>query len=204
MISPYNGLSADRWRAKTREIIKQHLLNSHEIYQIVIKIRNEIFQSTFTTRGYKIGVDLFPRPQIIGALLHELIPLEFSSQYPGIWRREENKDEKDIVYIPDDYFSIELKTSSSSSNIYGNRSYPQKSLAGKKSKKSKSGYYLAVNFQKFDNNIKGIQRPQITLVRFGWIDRDDWQGQKSQTGQQSRLSADVERYKLLILPLELE
>jgi hypothetical protein len=201
MISPYDGLSVNKWEVKTREIIKENPLDSHEIYEVVIRVWDEIFQSALTTRGYKIGVDLFPRPQIMGALLHELIPLEFSSRYPGIWRREENKDEKDIVYIPDDHFSIELKTSSSSSNIYGNRSYAQKSLAGKKSQKSKSGYYLAVNFQKFDNKIKSIQRPQITLVRFGWIDQDDWQGQKSQTGQQSRLSTDVERYKLLKLPL---
>ncbi|MGK7921714.1 MAG: ScaI family restriction endonuclease [Trichodesmium sp.] len=41
----------------------------------------------------------------------------------------------------------------------------------------------------------------LYLVRFGWLDQDDWQGQVAATGQQARLSSDVERYKLLELPL---
>ena len=60
---------------------------------------------------------------------------------------------------------------------------------------SKSGYYLAVNFEKFSNTTN----PQIKLIRFGWIDSGDWIGQKAATGQQSRLSSDVENYKLLQL-----
>lgn len=62
-------------------------------------------------------------------------------------------------------------------------------------KKGKSGYYLAVNFEKFSNTTN----PQIKLIRFGWIDSGDWIGQKAATGQQSRLSSDVENYKLLQL-----
>jgi hypothetical protein len=88
-------------------------------------------------------VDLFPRPQIMAYFLHELIPLEFSDRYPGIWRREETSDEKDLVYIPDQWFSVEIKTSSSNGRIFGNRSYTQETQT---IKKSKSGYYLAVNF----------------------------------------------------------
>ncbi|MDF0554094.1 ScaI family restriction endonuclease [Kamptonema sp. UHCC 0994] len=64
-----------------------------------------------------------------------------------------------------------------------------------------SGYYLVVNFQKFNTQTQGVQALSINLVRFGWIDREDWQGQAAATGQQARLSRDVERYKLLPLPL---
>ncbi|MCU0544097.1 MAG: ScaI family restriction endonuclease [Oscillatoriaceae cyanobacterium Prado104] len=51
------------------------------------------------------------------------------------------------------------------------------------------------------NNTQNAQALNINLVRFGWIDREDWQGQKAATGQQAKLSPDVERYKLLELPI---
>jgi predicted AAA+ superfamily ATPase len=133
----------------------------------------------------KIGIDLFPSPQILGFLLHELIPLELARRYPEIWRRDQNRTEKDLVYIPDNNFSIEIKTSSSSRNTYGNRSYAQTSATGTKSKKSKSGYYLVVNFQKLNPIVQSEKIPQINLVRFGWLDEVDWQGQVAATGQQA-------------------
>ncbi len=201
MESPYTGLPIQDWQAKTLELIERHPLESQEIYQIVMQVWDQIFQSSITNRGYKIGVDLFPVPQIMGFFLHELIPLELANRYPEIWRRHHSNTDKDIVYIENDYFSIEIKTSSSYHNTYGNRSYAQQSTTGSKSKKDKSGYYLVVNFQKFDPKIKCRQTPKISLVRFGWIDLEDWQGQKAATGQQARLSPGVEKYKLLSLPI---
>ena len=147
------------------------------------------------SKPFKIGEDLFPRPQVMGFFLHELIPLELECRYPELWRREQQSDEKDIVYKPDRQYSVEIKTSSSARNIYGNRSYAQKT---KSNKKSKSGYYLAINFQKFTSKVTS---PKIVLVRFGWLDHADWQGQAAASGQQARLSSDVEKYKLLTLPL---
>lgn len=171
MDSPYKELPVSDWESKTRELIQQHPLDPNEIYEVIIQVWQEIFESNLTSRGDRIGVDLFPRPQIMGFFLHELIPLEFSNSYPGIWKRDEKNSEKDMVYLPDDYFSIEIKTSSSKHNIYGNRSYAQKNTTGQK---GKSGYYLAVNFQKFEKNKPGHQIPEINLVRFGWIDFSDW------------------------------
>lgn len=202
MTSPYQSLPVQDWAAKTRELIEQHPLDPQEIYEVVVKVWQEIFESNITSGGYRIGVDFFPRPQIMGYFLHELIPLEFSRRYPGTWRREETNAEKDLVYVLNDAFSIEIKTSSSSRSTYGNRSYAQKSTTGRKTKKEKFGYYLVVNFQKFDTTVKTPQRPNIKLVRFGWIDGEDWKGQAAATGQQARLSSDVERYKLLELPLQ--
>jgi hypothetical protein len=144
------------------------------------------------TKGFKIGKDIFPKPQIMGFLLHELIPLELAAKYPKLWREEKTTSDKDIVYIPNDYYSIEVKTSSNPTHIYGNRSYAQ---AATENKKAKSGYYLAVNFQKV---VKG-KVARIVLIRFGWLDANDWIGQKAATGQQSRLSPDVENNKLLVI-----
>jgi hypothetical protein len=129
----------------------------------------------------------------MGFLLHELISLELAARYPDEWRGEVNASDKDIVYIPDDSFSIEVKTSSNPNHIYGNRSYAQ---ATTKRKKAKSGYYLAVNFEKFSSS---KHDPKIRLIRFGWLDSDDWIGQKAATGRQSRLPPEVENNKLLEL-----
>lgn len=170
MDSPYAGLPVQEWEAKTKQLIKLHPLNPNEIYAVVLKSWNDLFDSKIGSRPFKIGQDLFPRPQIMGFFLHELIPLEFQYRYPGLWRREQSANEKDLVYVPDDLFSVEIKTSSSVGSIYGNRSYTQSSAV---SKKSKSGYYLAVNFQKFTSNIR---KPQMTVVRFGWLDHQDWLG----------------------------
>ena len=116
MTSPYAGLATEDWAEKTRELIKMHPLKPKEIYEVVIQVWREIFESNFTSKNYKIGVDLFPRRQIMGYFLHELIPLELARRYPGIWRREETATEKDLVYLLDDCFSIEIKTSSSNRN----------------------------------------------------------------------------------------
>lgn len=195
MTSPYEGLAIEQWRDKTLELISQHPLNSNELYDAVMSVWTDIFHSGIGSKPFRFGEDLFPAPQIMGFLLHELIPLELEFRYPGFWRRDAASDEKDLVYIPDSRFSIEIKTSSSGAKIFGNRSYAQ---VGSLTKKTKSGYYLAVNFEKFTSEVK---MPKITLIRFGWLDHDDWIGQASATGQQAHLTPSVERNKLIILPI---
>lgn len=142
MLYPYSGLSVEDWETKTKELIKLHPLAPNEIYEVVIQEWDEIFNSSISSRAYKIGIDLFPSPQILGFLLHELIPLELARRYPKIWRRDQNSTEKDLVYILDNNFSIEIKTSSSIRNTYGNRSYAQTSATGRKSKKANQAITL--------------------------------------------------------------
>jgi len=193
MSSPYAGKNPKDWSAVTKILIKKHPLSTQEIKEVVLQSWNDIFQSKIGKRGYKIGKDIYPKPQILGFFLHELIPLEFEKRYPKKWRREISAKDKDLICIPDDNFSIEIKTSSNPQSIFGNRSYAQKSLNGKK---GKAGYYLAINFEKCTDT---CPKPKILKIRFGWLDHKDWMGQKSATGQQSRLSRDVENFKLIEL-----
>ena len=190
--SPYEGLDFADWDARTAELVVSHPLNSEELVEIVLGAWDDIFVSSIGAEEYTIGRDIFPTPQIMAFLLHELIPLKLQSRYPGVWRKEQNASEKDLVHVPNDLYSVEIKASSNKSRIYGNRSYAQQSS---RSKKSKTGYYLAVNFQKFTVSLQ----PKITLVRFGWLDHDDWTGQKAPTGQQASLSRIVENAKLAVL-----
>ena len=190
LTSPYARIPEERWRARTVELVQAHPLTVKELVDVTLTSWHEIFESQIG--GFVIGAHIFPKPQIMGFLLHELIPLHVLAAYPAVWRKELTADEKDIVYLPDPVFSTEIKTSSSRKSLFGNRSYAQ---PAESSKKEKSGYYLGVNFGRF----KGASRPDVRLIRFGWLDHSDWIGQTAATGQQARLNPISERLKLLTL-----
>jgi hypothetical protein len=193
MTSPYRGIGIEGWERKTQDLLGMHPLRAGEIVEVVLKAWNDIFASKIGTKPFRIGSHILPRPQIMAFLLHELIPLELEYRYPGVWRGDISAGEKDLVCIPDDLHPVEIKASSSVRQIFGNRSYAQ---PARTSKKSKSGYYLGVNFEKFSG--EGT-RPRIRRVRFGWLDHADWVGQQAATGQQARLNIEADRRKMLVL-----
>lgn len=192
--SPYANTSPEEWQDTTKRLVENHPLSSEEIVAVVLESWEDIFESKIGRKPYLIGKELLLKPQIMGLLLHELIPEKMKALYPGQWEKEASAGDKDMIYLPDDTYSIEIKTSSSPASIFGNRSYAQKKRTS--SKKKKFGYYLAINFEKFE---KGVSKPRILRIRFGWLDHDDWVGQKAATGQQSRLSKVVEDSKLIEL-----
>ncbi len=197
MPSPYEGLPAEQWEAKTHELIAQHPLDPAEIVEVVLKSWDAIFSSNLG--GHHIGRDIFPGAQIMGFFLHELIALELGKRYPGVWRGDKATTEKDLVYLPDLELSVEMKSSTHRSQIFGNRSYaqpPNEAAKGKKPKKSKNGYYTAINFEKFTATKTA---PKVLRVRFGWLDHTDWVGQKAQTGQQAHIKPESDRAKLLLI-----
>ena len=191
--SPYLNTDKEKWTEITEDLVRTHPLDEVELVKMVLEAWNNIFKTSIGRHNLQIGKHIFPKPQVVGALLHELIPAEISATYPDTWRGEETADDKDIVYIPDDYYSIELKTSSHATQIFGNRSYAQKPSS---EKKGKDGFYLTVNFEKFS---KTNTNPNITIIRFGWLDHTDWIGQKANTGQQARLLPETYDLKLKTL-----
>jgi len=197
--SPYAGLPVDQWEQKTKELIDKHPLKSAEIVEIVLQSWNDIFDSKLGPKRFQIGRDIYPQPQIMAFLLHELIPLECASRYPKAWRRDRFGADKDLVCAADDEFSIEIKTSSSSNGIFGNRSYAQPTQGDKK---RKSGYYIAVNFAGFDEGT--VARPRIKKIRFGWLDHSDWKGQAAASGQAATPSVEAKKHKLVTLYSGLE
>ncbi|AZE80556.1 ScaI family restriction endonuclease [Pseudomonas synxantha] len=194
MSSPYKDKPVEEWSSITNELIAAHPLSENQIVEYCLAAWNDIYCSKIGRHGFKIGEDIFVRPQIIGALLHELIPAEIVANNPKLWQREQRVDDKDIVYVPNNAFSIELKTSSNSSKIFGNRSYAQ---APTENKKSKDGYYLTINFEQIKERSDTL--PEITIIRFGWLDHTDWTGQAAATGQQAWLSKETYLYKLKTL-----
>lgn len=164
MPSPYEKLPTNRWFKKTAQLIEKHPLTTREIVDVVLRSWASIFDSAIG--GYKIGTHIFPKPQVMGFFLHELIALEFAHRYPEVWRGEQAAHEKDLVYVPDSALSIEIKTSSHKSQIFGNRSYVQ---AETDPKKTKSGYTLrsiSRVFQKWGRCPRLIESGLV-----GWIIR---------------------------------
>jgi len=192
-ISPYTNIPQDKWSAVTKELIEEHPLKPKQLVETCLTSWNLIL-TAHIGKDYQIGKNIFPKPQIMGFFLHELIPSEIQNAYPKIWKKEESANDKDLVCLSNDKYSIEIKTSSNAKNIFGNRSYSQ---VGESNKKSKSGYYLTINFEKFEEG--SSNSPRILLIRFGWLDHTDWIGQTAATGQQARLNPSVTLNKLITI-----
>ena len=80
--SPYLGKSFEQWEKVTAELLKKHPLNHGEIVDVVLQSWRDIFNSKLGPKEFQIGRDIYPQPQIMAFLLHELIPLELASRQP--------------------------------------------------------------------------------------------------------------------------
>jgi len=182
-----------KWPATTDALLARFPVQMKKIVEIVLASWEDIFHSKIGVHSYQIGREIWPEPQIMGFLLHELIPLNLAAAFQGEWRRG-GTGKCDAVHLPGDEWSFEIKTSSSTIGIFGNRSYAHVSESARKRRGS---FFLAVNFGKF-NHATGV-RPEIHLIRFGWLGPKDWIGQKSESGQQARLTKEAKAYKLRII-----
>jgi hypothetical protein len=191
--SPYFGKDTSEWINITNQLIEKHPLKSDAIVEIVLKSWNDIFNSKIGS--FFIGKDISPTPQIMSFLLHELVAHYVNLRHPDLFKVGTEKHEKDIHCITDSDLSIEIKGSSHPNQIFGNRSYAQPQT--QKGQKNKDGYYLTINFEKFDGKIE--QNPEILSIRFGYVEHTDWIAQASSTGQKARLAPYVYEYKLKTL-----
>jgi ScaI restriction endonuclease len=195
--SPYAGLPEERWLARTEELLADYPAQQGELVDVVLGEWESIFESRLGKLGLRIGEHIFPQPQIMAHYLHEFIPYDLQTRHPGQWRRDSTGADKDLVYVPDNYWSTEIKTSSDRRQVFGNRSYGQPSPDQKKYKKYKSGFYLTVNFEKWSDVMGRL--PRVRIIRLGWLDHTDWIPQKSPTGQQSKIKPAAYEGKLVVL-----
>jgi len=184
-MNPYDGVHPSLWAGKTKELVEAHPLTPH-IVDICLKSWQSILNGKINTYLNLLISEMRISPQATGALLHDVIPVYIEKNIQGF--RKGIGKEKDIVCEYDESLSIELKTSSQKS-VYGNRSY-----AKSESGKSKSGYYLTINFEKIS-----VKEPNILLIQMGWLDHSDWRAQKSETGQQASLTKEARKGKFHVL-----
>lgn len=190
--SPYAGRPESDWLRITEELIKAHPLKSSALLEVAMTAWNTLWHTTVGTGAIAVGLsDLKVPASIVGYFFEVLLARELERREPEHWRGTRSKNEKDLVYLPNPELSVEIKTSGQSGyKVYGNRSYGQKFIDDLGTRKEKSGYYVTVNF---------CDRA-LTLLRFGWIDADDWQPQKAPTGQMAGLRSGVYDHKLVPIP----
>ncbi|MDA8228559.1 MAG: ScaI family restriction endonuclease [Desulfitobacterium hafniense] len=195
MTSPYNKKSKSKWKEITQGLIDKHPFSKDEIVEVVLDSWKAIFSSKIGK--FQIGKEIFPAPQVLSFFLHELVAHNFTLKYPGKFRVGTAKTDKDIHCIYDDDFSVEIKASSNKSQIFANRSYAQPATAGQR--KNKDGYFIAVNFEQIT---KSKPKPDILVIRFGYLEHSDWIAQSAATGQQARLAPETYDLKFLTLYLK--
>ena len=195
-MSPYENVPVYQWKAVTEELIREYPLKMEDLITAVLNAWDGIFRTKIAGE-LQIGVAIFPTPQILGNYLHELIPVELEKMFPDKWSRDIEKNDKDLVYLPDRRFSAEIKTSSNANNIYGNASYGQEDSSNASSK-SKDGYYIAVNFEKLKPGDPSFH-PSIRKIRFGWLDHSDWHSQSASSGQAATIPTEVRDNKLKLI-----
>lgn len=93
---------------------------------------------------------------VVSNLFHSLLPIKLS---PLGYRKDQDKNEKDLHYIADPKYSLEIKTSTSN-RISGSVSY----IASNKGTKERSSLYLCIFWSK----------EGISSVKFGVINFEDW------------------------------
>ena len=189
--SPYKNFPEEEWTEITEKLVSSFPINKEEIVLLVKEAWHLFYTSTLG--GLSIGKDIFLPAQATGVIIEKLIANILHAKYPTIWQGGIDKNHKDIINIENSFYSFEIKTSSSSNGIYGNRSTGFRSVD---SRKIRTGYYLAINYL-----LPTETNPdkKIIKIRFGWIDDDDWVGQKESSGQQASISSQKAKLKLLTL-----
>lgn len=185
---PYANQPIENWSKVTDELIKNFPLEMKEIVDVVTCSWHRLWKTQIGDEKLSFPLlEIDPPATVVGYILEKLIAKELTLRYPQTWRGGHLDNDKDIVCTTNANFSFEIKSSGQRGvKIFGNRSYGQKLQNENYAKKDKSGYYLTVNFRKDKPN----------LIRFGWIDAEDWISQKASTGQMASLKKEVYEYKL--------
>jgi len=189
--SPYAGQPVENWLDITRNLLASHPLSVEQIVDAVHVAWNGVWSTQIGSGAARLWLyEVDPPATVIGYFFEKLLGKELATRYPNEWAGGSSGDHKDLHYINDKRFSIEVKTSGQLGlKIFGNRSYGQEVENSDRAKKDKSGYFITLNFH----------ARQINMIRFGWIDGSDWVAQKSATGQMAGLPPEVYQYKLFAI-----
>jgi hypothetical protein len=190
--SPYANKIPGDWSAVTQGLVAEFPLDTRTLVEVVKGAWHDLYSSQIGKAQLMIGRDVFLPAQATGVILERLIAHELKRR-DARWQSGVAKADKDVTFKDNPRYCFEIKTSSSKSGLYGNRSTGHRAEGRQK---YRTGYYLVVNYKlpTPDDGTKWIWR-----IRFGWIDDEDWTGQAQPTGQQASVSREVARGKLITL-----
>ncbi len=195
MKDPFANLPSAKWSNKRDELIEEYPLDLDEIRDLVLRSYNKLLQTHIGEPSDDILIfeDVPVGAQTTGAFLETIIANEIQKT-DSAWRQGSDA-EKDLIHTENPEYSTEIKMSGQvNDKVFGNRSFAQDS--GADGKKSKSGYYITLNVHISEEIL--VPSHNLFLIRFGWIDFDDWTGQSAATGQAATLSSEVYEHKLRV------
>ena len=199
MSSPFDGVPTEERAAKRDELIEEHPLTPSEIRRLVLNSFDSLRKTRIGNPDDEIRIyrDVPVGAQTSGAFLETIIANKLNS-IDSNW--EQGSDaEKDLIHTENPWNSTEVKFSGQiNDEVFGNRSFGQEVKT--EEKKKKSGYYITVNSHITEEFLSPSYKP--FLIRFGWIDFNDWIPQGSSTGQAAKLSDEVYQNKLRVIPGE--
>jgi len=193
---PFANLSATEWSNKRDELIDEYPLDITEIRDLVLRSYNKLLQTRIGEPSDDILIfeDVPVGAQTTGAFLETIIANEIQKR-DSAWRQGSD-GEKDLIHTDNTKYSTEIKMSGQvNDKVFGNRSFAQDS--GSNGKKSKSGFYITLNVHISEEILSASHN--LFLIRFGWIDFDDWTGQSAATGQAATLPSEVYEHKLRVV-----
>jgi hypothetical protein len=188
MASPYSGKTVTQWAEVTHALVQAHPLTPAIIHDVAQVAWARLWSTRVggAAQGFPFA-EADPPATVVAYFFEKLFAQELATRFPDVWRGGCGS-EKDLHCLRNEALSVEMKASGQIGyKVYGNRSYGQKLENADAAKKDKSGYYITVNFY----------GQALTLLRFGWIDADDWKPQSASSGQMAGLGDDVYNYKLL-------
>jgi len=193
---PFASLPPSEWSNKRDELIEDYPLTLDEIHNLVLRSYNKLLKTRIGEPSDDILIyeDVPVGAQTTGAFLETIIANEIQ-KIDSAWRQGSDA-EKDLVHTESPEYSTEIKMSGQvNDKVFGNRSFAQDS--GADGKKSKSGFYITLNVHISEDILPPSHN--LFLIRFGWIDFDDWTGQSAATGQAATLPPEVYKYKLRVV-----
>ena len=144
--SPYYGLFSREVGGENPRTLEEYPIAPEDVVQVVLRSWSAIFESTLGD-GFRIGVHIFPTPQIMGTLLlTSLSLLEIEAHTEGRWRAcalrpRRTSSTSRMIDSP-----RRLRLIRSEPHLCQSKLRLESDSPGKK---GKSGYYIAVNFDKW-------------------------------------------------------
>lgn len=199
-MSIYDGLSSHDKAQLTQALILKHPLNMGVVRDLVFEAWRLIIQGKFTDADGEVEdyfFDVKPESKDLCNQMHKKIPKLLAKEFGSKWREEVFKTDKDVVCTNDNKFSFEIKGGQGfDGKCSGNKSYANtKGNAAK----SKNGFYLFFNFENIAEARAKGKRPEITFIRFGYVEQRNWRGQSSGSGQQATISPEVYKTQFMTL-----
>jgi ScaI-like restriction endonuclease len=110
MASPYTGIPIEQWEARTSELIKQHPLDLETIREVALASWGTLWLTKIGEGETAIPIAELDVPaMVVGYFFEKLFARELQRYFPDDWRGGRSKDEKDLVFLPDSFFSTEMK-----------------------------------------------------------------------------------------------